>query len=102
MLTQRFAPDDSRREGAFLWNYAGMNVGFFIGFAVAGHYQLTENYTSLFLFAPIGNFLAIVLAALNWKTLAARTTPLPYAERPRFPGRSPPSSAILTPPLPTA
>src|SRR3546814_5909115 len=22
MLTQRFAPDDSRREGAFLWNYA--------------------------------------------------------------------------------
>lgn len=28
MLTQRFAPDDDRREGAFLWNYAGMNLGF--------------------------------------------------------------------------
>ena len=27
MLTQRFAPEDPRREGAFLWNYAGMNVG---------------------------------------------------------------------------
>src|SRR6266542_3039688 len=36
MLTQRFTPDDPRREGAFLWNYAGMNVGFFIGFTVAG------------------------------------------------------------------
>ena len=31
MLTQRFAPEDPRREGAFLWNYAGMNVGFFVG-----------------------------------------------------------------------
>ena len=30
MLTQRFTPEDPRREGAFLWNYAGMNVGFFI------------------------------------------------------------------------
>jgi len=32
MLTQRFTPEDPRREGAFLWNYAGMNVGFFVGF----------------------------------------------------------------------
>ena len=37
MLTQRFEPEDERREGAFLWNYAGMNVGFFVGFTVAGH-----------------------------------------------------------------
>ena len=36
MLTQRFAPEDDRREGAFLWNYAGMNIGFFVGFTVAG------------------------------------------------------------------
>ena len=35
MLTQRFKPDDVRREAAFLWNYAGMNVGFFVGFSVA-------------------------------------------------------------------
>src|SRR5690348_9261580 len=39
MLTQRFAPEDTRREGAFLWNYAGMNIGFFIGFTGAGHFQ---------------------------------------------------------------
>ena len=76
MLTQRFAPEDNRRESAFLWNYAGMNVGFFIGFAVAGHYQLTENYTSLFLFATVGNFLAIVLAGANWKALRDLNTPL--------------------------
>jgi POT family proton-dependent oligopeptide transporter len=76
MLTQRFAPEDNRRESAFLWNYAGMNVGFFIGFAVAGHYQLIENYTSLFLFATVGNFLAIVLAGGNWKALRDLNTPL--------------------------
>ncbi len=87
MLTQRFAPADNRRETAFLWNYAGMNVGFFVGFAVAGHYQLTENYTSLFLFATIGNFLAIVLAAFNWKTLADRSTPLLEASPAQFRGR---------------
>src|SRR5215475_1428556 len=70
MLTQRFKPDDVRREGAFLWNYAGMNVGFFVGFSAAGHYQLTENYSALFIFATLGNFVAIVIAAAFWKTLA--------------------------------
>jgi POT family proton-dependent oligopeptide transporter len=76
MLTQRFAPDDVRREGAFLWNYAGMNIGFFIGFTVAGHYQMTESYASLFTFATLGNILAIVLAVFYWRALKDRNTPL--------------------------
>ena len=76
MLTQRFKPDDLRREGAFLWNYAGMNIGFFVGFTVAGHFQLVEDYRSLFLFATVGNFFAIVLAAFNWKVLADSSTSL--------------------------
>lgn len=76
MLTQRFKPDDIRREGAFLWNYAGMNVGFFVGFTAAGHFQLTHNYASLFLFATIGNLVAIVIAVAYWKSLADRSTPL--------------------------
>ena len=84
MLTQRFAPQDERREGAFLWNYAGMNIGFFIGFAVAGQYQLTESYSSLFLFATVGNLIGIVLAAFNWKSLADLNTPLLEASRADF------------------
>ncbi len=76
MLTQRFKPEDIRREGAFLWNYAGMNIGFFVGFTAAGHYQLTEDYSSLFIFATIGNFMAIVLASFNWKSLVDLNTPL--------------------------
>src|SRR6516165_1321359 len=74
MLTQRFTPEDPRREGAFLWNYAGMNVGFFVGFSAAGHFQASENYSSLFIFATLGNFIAIVIAMVTWKTLADRNT----------------------------
>ena len=76
MLTQRFKPEDNRRESAFLWNYAGMNLGFFIGFSAAGHYQLQENYSSLFIFATVGNFMAIVLAAANWRVLGDLNTTL--------------------------
>src|SRR6266487_3903278 len=84
MLTQRFTPEDPRREGAFLWNYAGMNVGFFVGFSTAGYFQATQSYSSLFIFATLGNFVAIILAMLTWKTLADRNTPLLDATRKQF------------------
>src|ERR1043166_893651 len=87
MLTQRFAPEAERRESAFLWNYAGMNIGFFIRFSVAGHYQATEAYSPLFVFATVGNFLAIVLAVFNWKILADRKTPLLEAAGAQFRAR---------------
>src|SRR6266850_2326703 len=84
MLTQRFTSEDPRREGAFLWNYAGMNVGFFVGFAVAGYFQGTESYASLFIFATLGNFVAIILALFNWTTLTDRNTPLLEAKSKQF------------------
>jgi len=95
MLTQRFTPEDPRREGAFLWNYAGMNVGFFVGFAVAGYFQGTESYASLFIFATLGNFVAIVLALLTWKTLADRHTSLLEATPKQFRLRQLAGIAIL-------
>ncbi|MEO6926582.1 MAG: oligopeptide:H+ symporter, partial [Rhodanobacter sp.] len=101
MLTQRFTPEDTRREGAFLWNYAGMNIGFFIGFAVAGHYQLTGNYSRLFWFASIGNFLAIILAGINWRKLADRDTPLLDATPTQFRTRLIAGIAILLALVPT-
>jgi len=95
MLTQRFAPEDDRREAAFLWNYAGMNLGFFFGFAVAGHYQLKEDYTSLFLFATVGNFLSILLALANWRVLRDLSTPLLEASRQQFRARFALGIAVL-------
>src|SRR5215475_5212555 len=47
MLTQRFTPEDPRREGAFLWNYARMNVGFFVGFISFDYMAATASYPSL-------------------------------------------------------
>ena len=84
MLTQRFKPEDARRESAFLWNYAGMNIGFFVGFTVAGHYENTQAYSTLFTFATVGNFASIVLAIVFWKTLADRDTPLQEASSSDF------------------
>lgn len=95
MLTQRFKPDDVRRESAFLWNYAGMNIGFFVGFTAAGHYQKTESYASLFVFATIGNLLAIVIAFAFWKTLADRETPLLAFDGTKFRRRFAAGIAIL-------
>ncbi len=95
MLTQRFAPEDDRREAAFLWNYAGMNVGFFVGFTVAGHYQLAEAYSTIFWFATVGNTGAIVLALLFWRTLADRDTPLAQRHGTAFWGRFAVGVAVL-------
>lgn len=95
MLTQRFAPDDDRRESAFLWNYAGMNLGFFIGFAVAGYFQLSENYKALFLFATLGNVLAIIVTFTRWRILADISTPLREVSRSQFMRRGAIGIAVL-------
>lgn len=95
MLTQRFKPEDERRESAFLWNYAGMNVGFFIGFTAAGHYQKTESYSALFVFATLGNLVAIVIALFYWKMLADRETVLALAGKEKLRARSSVGVAIL-------
>lgn len=75
MVTQLFEPHDKRREAAFLWNYSGMNIGFFIGFAIGGYYDLTQNYEQLFLLSGIGNLIAFFLTIYNWKILKDRNTP---------------------------
>lgn len=79
MLTQRFEATDHDREKAFLWNYAGMNLGFFAGFTGAGYFQLDEAYSTLFMFAIIGNVVAIIITLLKWKHLADLDTILTHA-----------------------
>ncbi|EKD54456.1 MAG: hypothetical protein ACD_60C00079G0009 [uncultured bacterium] len=84
MLTQLFKPDDKRREAAFLWNYSGMNMGFFIGFSVSGYLQLQNAYHELFLFAGIGNLITLLLTAFKWNSLNDSNTSfirLPKADK---------------------
>lgn len=80
MLTQLFHPDDTRREAAFLWNYSGMNVGFFIGFSMAGYFQIHNAYTQLFALSAIGNVLALAIVLLNWKKLADINTHIAHCK----------------------
>lgn len=74
LVTQLFEPNDKRRENAFLWNYACMNVGFFIGFSAAGYFQLKHNFHSLFILASVGNIFTILFTIPCWKKLKDRCT----------------------------
>lgn len=74
MVTQLFEPDDKRREAAFLWNYSGMNIGFFVGFSLGGYFHLHQAYHQLFLLSAVGNLVAMTILFLNWKKLKDRDT----------------------------
>lgn len=74
LLTQLFQPNDKRREAAFLWNYSGMNIGFFVGFTLSGYFQLSNNYHELFLLSSLGNLFAFVLTLFQWKSLSDLNT----------------------------
>jgi len=75
MVTQLFTdPDDTRREKAFLWNYSGMNIGFFIGFTIAGAFQFSQDYGTLFALGGLANVIAILLIVFNWHTVRDRET----------------------------
>lgn len=74
MLTECFTPEDTRRETAFFMNYAGMNIGFFVGFSMSGLFQLSQDYSRLFLLSSIGNLLALVICLFCWQLLGDKKT----------------------------
>src|SRR3990167_2603310 len=54
LLSQLYSADDvANRQGGFLLNYSGMNIGFLLGFTLAGYYQLRANYSMLFLLTAL-------------------------------------------------
>lgn len=69
MITQLFAPDDKRRETAFLIMYSGINIFYFIGFGISGYFQLYHAYQQLFLLGTLGSLLAFLMIPLNWNKL---------------------------------
>src|SRR3989338_4269687 len=79
MLAQLFEPEDKRRETAFLWNYAGMNVGFFIGFTIAGIYQMSRSFHALFFMTSFSSVIAALIMLIGWKQLKDIKTQLTEA-----------------------
>jgi len=76
MLTQQFVGDGNERETAFFWNYAGMNIGGFLGFTIAGIFQVSHSYNILFLLTAFTNVIAFILLSIGWKSVADKNTPL--------------------------
>jgi proton-dependent oligopeptide transporter, POT family len=75
MVTQLFTdPEDHRREKAFLWNYSGMNIGFLVGYIVAGFFGKYDLYGTVFALGGIANIITILLIAFNWQTVRDRET----------------------------
>ena len=75
MVTQLFTdPEDTRREASFLWNYSGMNIGFLIGYMVAGAFGKYDLYGLIFSLGGLANIVAIIIIIFNWHTVRDRDT----------------------------
>lgn len=74
MVMQLFKPDDKRRETAFLWNYSGVNLGFFIGISLSGYFHLHHAYQPLFMLGAIANMIAFLLMLYHWNILRDQET----------------------------
>lgn len=70
ILNQSFQIEDNRRERAFFWSYAAMNIGFFAGYIISGYYDHHNQYQQLFYLSAGINILTVVLILCNWKYLA--------------------------------
>lgn len=76
MLTQQFKAQSHERETSFIWNYAGMNLGFLAGFSLAGHFQLLGSFKLMFLITAITNVIASIIILLGWKAVKDHNTSL--------------------------
>jgi POT family proton-dependent oligopeptide transporter len=80
MVTQLFSAEDKRRETAFLWNYSGMNIGFFVGYTLAGLFEQNQHYATLFTISATLNIAALIVLVINARALVdVRTS---YSENP--------------------
>lgn len=81
LLTQLFAPEDKRREKAFLWNYSARNIGYIMGYALAGYFLLTGNYSRLFILSAFATIFSLSIVFLGWSKLKD-TQVLPHNTKP--------------------
>ncbi|HAU1150800.1 TPA: peptide MFS transporter [Legionella pneumophila] len=70
ILSQRFKPDDDRRDKAFFLSYAAMNIGFFAGYISSGFYDYSNDYQQLFYIGALANILTLLFMIFSWRNLA--------------------------------
>ncbi|KTD69995.1 proton-dependent oligopeptide transporter (POT family) [Legionella santicrucis] len=76
ILTQRFAPDDNRRDKAFFLSYSSMNVGFCAGYIISGFFDYSNQYQTLLYASIIPNVISLFLMWSYWANLNDRDTSL--------------------------
>lgn len=69
ILTQRFSPEDPRRDKAFFISYSTMNVGFWAGFILSGFYDSSNHYEKIFYASIATNLITALLTMYNWKNI---------------------------------
>ena len=74
IVGQSFEAKDKRRERAFFWSYSGMNIGFLVGYAVAGFSQMHSNFSLLFCMAAAVNILCIAIVFFAGKSFKDKDT----------------------------
>src|SRR3990167_2374844 len=75
LLSQLFSADEiEKRQTGFLWNYSSMNIGFMLGFTLAGYFQLTVDYHTLFLITAMNNIIACLVLLSRWKYMRDKDT----------------------------
>lgn len=82
LVSQLFSTAETqKRQTGFLWNYSGMNMGFILGFTLAGYYQLQMQYNVLFMLTAIINVFAMIVLLLRWQYVADKDTIYSHATR---------------------
>jgi len=76
ILTQLFDAKDKRRESAFLINYSCMNIGFLLGYSLAGYFQLKQDFLSLFWICITANLITLFLTFFSWSLIKDYSTQL--------------------------
>ncbi len=69
MVTQRYEPQDEHRERAFFWIYMSLNVGYLIGYSLAGYYGNLGEYQKIPFFIAFFTLIAILLTFFYWKKI---------------------------------
>lgn len=65
MVTQQFEPNNSMREKFFFWLYFSLNLGYFIGYSIAGYYSKLNAYHNIAIVIAISSLLGVLLALPN-------------------------------------
>lgn len=82
LVSQLFRTEEvGKRQSAFLWNYSSMNIGFIMGFSLAGYFQLHINYVMLFGITAANNVLALFILISQWKYMRDKNTILSRSSR---------------------